>query len=118
LKSNMIHTLTLGMVCLILSGCASGWRHPIKGENDLVADKYKCTQESAALYPPLLLNSPFQAGYMYPRMGYYSPYSYRSLRRGYYVSPAFTWQDYNEPARNKAFSSCLNTLGWEWIFKW
>ncbi|MDD4854530.1 MAG: hypothetical protein PHQ22_09835 [Sulfuricurvum sp.] len=118
MKYNIIRVSSIVTVCFLVVGCASKWQHPIKDEKDLVTDKYKCTQESTALYPPLFLSSPFQAGYMYPTINHYTAYGYGRFRRDYYFPPAFTWQDYNEPARMKAFNSCLNTLGWEWIFKW
>ena len=102
----------------MLIGCASKWEHPIKNEKDFAVDKYKCEKESATLYPPLIVYTPFQAGYTARPAGYY-PYGFGYLGRRYYYPPTYILpEDYNEVKRNNAFQSCLNALGWEWIFKW
>lgn len=104
-------------ICFVLAGCASKWQHPLKSENDLSVDKYTCEQESAKLYPPLILYTPFQGGYTASPMGFY-PYGAGYFRRGYYYPPIFIVEDYNEANRKRTFQSCMNSLGWEWIFKW
>jgi hypothetical protein len=110
--------VSLTAMFFLLTGCASKWEHPIKSENDFSVDKYTCEQESVKLYPPLILSSPFQGGYTASPMGYYPFYGTGYFRRGLYYSPVFTVEDYNEANRKKTFQSCMNTLGWEWIFKW
>ncbi|MDD2266238.1 hypothetical protein [Sulfuricurvum sp.] len=114
----IVPLITIVTASFMLIGCASKWEHPIKNEKDFAEDKYKCEKESATLYPPLILYSPFQAGYTASPARYY-PYGFGYFSRGYYYPSLYMMpEDYNEANRKKAFQSCLNALGWEWEFRW
>lgn len=113
-----MNNTAISFLCMItfsfmISGCASKWEHPIKGENDFAIDKRNCSIEASTLYPPLFYASPFQAGSNYPFITHNTPYMYGFSRRGFYFPPDYSRQDYNEPARKNAYRNCLNALGWE-----
>lgn len=114
MKNTVISFLYIAVLSLIISGCASKWEHPFKSENDFTLDKNTCSQEAFTLYPPLFYASPFQAGSNYPNLTHNTPLIYGFSRRGFYFSPPYTWQDYNEHDRKYAFNECMKKLGWEW----
>jgi len=117
MKNTIAQPLIITLVCLILSGCASKWVHPIKTEIDFTTDQNQCIQKAATLFPPLYYSSPFQAGSQYPTITHNSPYIYPHIKRGFMFPPTYNWQDYNEPDRKNAYRDCLKELGWEWSFQ-
>lgn len=117
MKNTAIFSLCIVLLSFMIIGCASKWEHPIKDENAFIIDQNQCAQKAASLFPPLYYSSPFQAGSQYPTISHNSPTIYPHTKRGFLFPPTYSWQDYNEPDRKKAFTECMNKMGWEWSFK-
>lgn len=73
------------LMITLLSGCAPmQWQKPGGTQAEFSQTRYECIQQSAHLYPPLMVPGPFG---------------------GYLV-------DGNQNNRNQAFNSCMAANGW------
>lgn len=108
MKNVIQSTATLIAIGLLTACAGVGWHSDYKNRDDFNRDKYQCDQDAARMYPPLTAQSnPTYNTNCYGGSGYANCQTTSSN------APAV---DINANNRLQAFSSCMQSQGWQW--KW
>ncbi len=112
--------LAIMVICtgFLMQGCAPiGWQHSYKGQAEFGTDKYQCENNAARVYPPALAVEQVADGYRTPVQTNCKKFKDEvrcTTYGGDYVQPVMSTVDTNEINRGSLFSSCMQSLGWEW----